>query len=130
MDTAHRCPTPLHEAAHHNDIRRVVAEINNGAEVNATDEHGLTPLHYAARQDAVDAARLLLLARADVHARTDSGQTPLTMASQPVAAAHRLVYRLLLTHDAQPLPASVDTDRSPRTAPRSATTASTRNRTR
>ena len=49
--------TPLHRAAmklsinEANHVRLVLALIENGSDVNATDEHGLSPLHEAAVRD-------------------------------------------------------------------------------
>lgn len=47
--------------------------LENGADVNARDNYGLTPLHYVSENGCVD---LLLEAGADPQARTCDGQTP------------------------------------------------------
>lgn len=53
------------------------ALIDQGADVNAANDEGLTPLHAAASRDSVDVVRLLLDASADVAAADSKGETPL-----------------------------------------------------
>jgi ankyrin repeat protein len=51
--------------------------INEGADVNAADDQGLTPLHFAVQRDSVEVVRLLLDAGAEVNATDANGETPL-----------------------------------------------------
>ena len=86
-----RGSTPLHLAASHVDVARLLVE--RGAEVNVGDESGYTPLHAAAASGSAEVARLLLERGADVSARDGRGFTPLHWAS---ALCNVRVARLLL----------------------------------
>src|SRR5262249_22264452 len=59
----------------------VLALLNGGAEVNATDNSGMTPLHGAAMIGNVDVGRILLDKGADVNRQTLAGYTPLHIAA-------------------------------------------------
>ena len=54
--------------------------LDNGAEVNATDDEGETPLHEAALTGIPQNVRLLLAAGANPQCRNNSGYTPLDVA--------------------------------------------------
>ncbi|MEM9424270.1 MAG: ankyrin repeat domain-containing protein [Spirochaetota bacterium] len=53
--------------------------VEAGADVNATDEHGVAPLHWAAlRQDLTETVRILVEAGADVNAQIKSNDDPIS----------------------------------------------------
>jgi ankyrin repeat protein len=52
----------------------------NGADVNATDEVGMTALHYAVLGGEIRVVQLLLNAGANVQAKSPSGETPIDLA--------------------------------------------------
>ena len=92
---------PIHTAAINGDLASVQAELDKGADVNATDAAGWTPLHEAVgghkeiadRQDgykrtsACRFTNLLIAKGADVNAKIKlgkyKGQTPLDIATHP-----------------------------------------------
>ena len=92
---------PIHDAAEAGDLAGVQAELDKGADVNATDAAGWTPLHEAVgghkeiadRQDgykrtsACRFTNLLIAKGADVNAKIKlgkyKGQTPLDIATHP-----------------------------------------------
>ena len=82
----HEGETPLHRAAAPWATRHghttVLALIQAGAEVNATDRGEYTPLHYAARFGYTQEASVLIANGADVHATNRDGNSPLHMAAQ------------------------------------------------
>ena len=61
--------------------------LENGADINAVDNDGLTPLHWACKLGNTGAIRRLLDAGASVHATDHSGNTPL----------HQLIHATQLT---------------------------------
>ena len=64
------------------DAKRVLDVLNEGANVKAEDDQGLTPLHYASGSSTdVSAITLLLDLGADVNATSDQGFTPLHIAA-------------------------------------------------
>jgi uncharacterized protein len=69
--------TELHLAAVENELDKVRALIDSGADVNARDQDGFTPLHLAAQEYAVAIARLLVDSGAEVDAFNRYGNTPL-----------------------------------------------------
>lgn len=73
--------TPLHiclqQCAVHNSSEAVLACINAGAAVNATNLYGLTPLHYAASWAAHDIVRILIKAQSEVDCIDRQRKTPL-----------------------------------------------------
>jgi ankyrin repeat protein len=56
--------------------------IDRNADLDATDNGGMTAAMYAARNGHVEALQLLADAGADLAIRNDDGQTALTMAQQ------------------------------------------------
>jgi ankyrin repeat protein len=68
---------PLHEAASEGRIEIVQTLIATGANVNATDENGLTPLHEAATEGHTEVIQILITAGANVNAADEDGLTPL-----------------------------------------------------
>lgn len=54
--------------------------IKNGANVNATDDHGVSALHIATEKNMTEIVAILLEAGADIELKTESGTTPLDIA--------------------------------------------------
>ena len=71
----------LSEAVRLNDIPRIKALLEDGADVNATDELGECPLHIAAVRGYLQAATMLVAKGADVNAGDVRGLTPLHAAA-------------------------------------------------
>jgi ankyrin repeat protein len=69
--------TPLFEALRQNDIAKVKAAINNGADVNSRDEYGNTLLMQAAVYATASDLDFLLAHGADVNASNKNGHTAL-----------------------------------------------------
>ena len=64
------CPKPtmtLCEAAKAGDLEQVKRNLQNGTDINAEGNKGLTPLHYAARGNYTEVAKLLIDSGADVN---------------------------------------------------------------
>ena len=59
----------------------IKAELEAGAEVNATTKYGATPLHFAALSHAPENIQFLLDGGANVNASTEDGHTPLHSAA-------------------------------------------------
>ena len=68
----------LIEVAENNDITEIQRLIAAGADVNATDNSGMTALMFAAKEDT---AKVLLEAGADVNAKDNDGKTALMFAA-------------------------------------------------
>ena len=73
--------TPLHSAARNGTKEAVVALIDAGAAVGATDGGGQTPLHSAAGNGDKETVAALIDAGAAVGATDGGGQTPLHSAA-------------------------------------------------
>ena len=71
----------------------MLAWLDLGGDVNATDAKGRTLLHFASATGLEDAVCELMRRGADVNARQQRGNTPLTFATMN---SHRAVLRLLL----------------------------------
>ncbi|HEV2217968.1 MAG TPA: ankyrin repeat domain-containing protein [Candidatus Dormibacteraeota bacterium] len=69
--------TPLHYAAFDNDVGKIAALLEGGADPNAADRQGFTPLHLAAQQWSIEAAQILLDRGADVDIVNTYGNSPL-----------------------------------------------------
>ena len=73
--------TALHGLAEEEHVEIAQYLIDNGADVNAANDQGLTPLHLAAWPEM---AELFLRNGADIEARTLGGETPLLiLAAEP-----------------------------------------------
>lgn len=56
--------------------------VENGADVNAMDNSGVTPLFWAAGAGMIDTVKFLIEKGADVNARAEGGVTPLFVAAE------------------------------------------------
>lgn len=91
---ATRQPKALSEAIPAGDAATVRALLDEGADVNAPNEQGMTPLFMAARSGDTEIVRLLLEASADVNATFN--EQHLVPLSAAVAEGYAEVVRLLL----------------------------------
>ena len=74
---------PLHEAVKvRNNGSVVMLLLQNGADVNAQDDYGVTPLHVAAEKGHLGMVSLLLSHGASPGARNEFGETPLHLARE------------------------------------------------
>ena len=87
--------TPLHWAAHLNDLEAADLLIRAGAAVDATNDLGVTPLWVATTTGSAAMVAKLLEARADPDIAPDTGGTPLMIAARQgnVAAVRSLLAR-------------------------------------
>ncbi|KAH8125519.1 ankyrin repeat-containing domain protein [Trichoderma asperelloides] len=69
--------TPLHRAAWNAQVYMVQLLLNQGANVEATDNDGDRPLHFAVQKREADITRLLLHQGANIEAKDSYGETPL-----------------------------------------------------
>lgn len=95
------CRTPLHDAARMGMTDVVSAMIDDGADVNALDEGGLTPLHDAAQAGHTKVRR----ERERAHARrkTDDTRTIVEAHEQRVGNVRSQVVQLLISRGANVL---------------------------
>ncbi len=91
--------TALHWAAHRDDVEGVELLIRAGADVNATNELGVTPLWAASENGSAEVVGRLLAAGANPNVALPRGETPLMIASRSGDAA---VIELLLKYSADP----------------------------
>ena len=75
-------PAALQSAAASGDTVQTTALLNQGAALDARDEHGRTPLMLAVMQGRLDVVRLLLNRGADPNIADSAGRTPLEQAKQ------------------------------------------------
>ena len=73
--------TALHIASRKGYVELVEMLLNNGADVNATDNNGNTALSFASQNGHTEIVAMLLAARADVNIKSDFGGTALMLAS-------------------------------------------------
>jgi ankyrin repeat protein len=76
------CCTPLFVAIIQGHCHVVDALLHGGANVNKTDDRGVTPLFIASFKGLVDVVEVLLRVSADVNIATNDGITPLWIASE------------------------------------------------
>uniref|UniRef100_A0A8C3F792 Ankyrin 1 n=1 Tax=Chrysemys picta bellii TaxID=8478 RepID=A0A8C3F792_CHRPI len=101
--------TPLHIAAHYENLNVAQLLLNRGASVNFTPQNGITPLHVASRRGNVIMVRLLLDRGAQIETRTKDELTPLHCAARN---GHVRIMEILLDHGA-PIQAKTKNGLSP-----------------
>jgi ankyrin repeat protein len=74
--------TPLHEAAHADDVQAITRLIAAGADVKAANRYGVTPLWLACLNGSAGAIELLLKAGADANTVLPGGETVLMTAAR------------------------------------------------
>jgi ankyrin repeat protein len=97
-------PDGLHRAAYVGDLANLLAEISNGADVNARSTHDWTPLHWAAIGGNAEAARILLERGANPDAPAEFDLTPLHWAA---IRGHDRVIEVMTSRGAKPDPKSL-----------------------
>ncbi len=83
---------PLHSAVASGVTESVVALVDGGADVNATQQGGWTPLQAAAMHNKLEMVRSLLAAGAEVAQQADDGKTAIGLAE---AGGHDEMVKLL-----------------------------------
>ena len=74
----HPSVTELHRASKGQDVEKVRALIDAGADVNVRDRNNATPLHYTSRHSRnPEIIKLLIEKGADINAKIKSGAAPL-----------------------------------------------------
>ncbi len=76
--------TPLHAAAGMGRLDNVEVLLNNGADVNATNDDGETPMHYAASEGRTDIVQALIAAGADKEAKNEDGKTAADLLAEKI----------------------------------------------
>jgi ankyrin repeat protein len=74
--------TPLLKAADTGDTVAVQQLLQNGVNVNAAPNNGITALLVASQEGHADVVKLLLATRANVNAKTNDGRTALMIAKR------------------------------------------------
>lgn len=70
----------IHMACVSGNIQDLEIFLNNGADINARGEGGMTPLHYAVEQGHLETLQFLLANGADKSIKDDDGETATDMA--------------------------------------------------
>jgi ankyrin repeat protein/erythromycin esterase-like protein len=87
----------IHLAAYLGDVAKVMNFIEQGSDVNAKNQRGLTPLHYAARRGHKEIVEVLLAHGADVDIGGNYNQTAAEFA---MGNNHRKIVQLLVSKGA------------------------------
>ncbi|XP_020291567.1 uncharacterized protein LOC109858571 [Pseudomyrmex gracilis] len=87
----------LYDAIENKEIEMAELLLNRGANVNASDESGVTPLCLAVKKGHVDVVKMLIDRGANVNTKTRDGTTPLHYA---IKYKNRKIAELLLNHRA------------------------------
>ena len=90
--------TPLQTAAQYGQLDIVRSLLDEGSDVNETDNLRMTALHAASASGRLEIAKLLVERGAHVNSRSINGWTPLQNASKH---GHAEITRLLLDHGAE-----------------------------
>lgn len=90
--------TPLHRAAHRDDVAAARQLLKDGADAKAANRYGITPLSLACTNGSAAMVELLLEAGAEANAELPGGETPLMTAARSGSAA---AVRALLRHGAK-----------------------------
>jgi ankyrin repeat protein len=98
-DASTKSAAPLADAAEANNIQTLQALLQQKADVNAKQPHGMTALHWAVWHETTLAVGELLRAGADANAATEYGERPLSMACE---AGNSGIVELLLKSGADP----------------------------
>ena len=80
------------------DVEEVQALIEEGNDVNSTDEHGMTALMYASYWENIEIAELLISSGANVNATDNEGYTALMLAL--IGSPRIEIVKLLVGHGA------------------------------
>ena len=86
----------LSKAAAKGDLSAVLSLLDSGADIDASDDWGLTPLISASLNGHVEVVQALLDKGADVHAKDKSGSTALILACQQSDIELGLVRKVIL----------------------------------
>ena len=90
--------TPLHQSCYNGQSEVVKTILSAGnADINATNDEGMTPLYFAVMQNNLLIAELLLEAGADVNVRDNDGDAPLHLAAEN---ENEYITKKLLAHGA------------------------------
>ena len=89
----------LFKAALEGDLSKVSEMVQQGSDVNQTDQDGRTALMYAAFNGHAEVAKILLAHKTDVNLRDPEGRTALMFAS---SGPFPETVKLLLDHQADP----------------------------
>ncbi|MFC1764702.1 ankyrin repeat domain-containing protein [Planctomycetota bacterium] len=91
----------LHVAVAEGDLAHIKSLVEQGVDINAKDELGMTPLFWAISLRQAKVAALLIAQGADVNAETQDRQTPLRMA---VIRGDREIVEILIANGAEVSP--------------------------
>merc|ERR1712150_223507 len=79
------------------NVKRIETFLENGADVNATDEQGMALLHWSCDRGHLNLVEMLANRNADLNVKDEDGQTPLHYAC---SCEHENIVKLLLERNA------------------------------